>query len=83
MRCHSILTDTPWFKCTHCVLQEEVLADGALERGKGRTLVFAGNVAAANEVASILTEAGLHPLLYHKDVSVETRANALATMRSR
>ena len=64
-------------------LQEAVLADGALARGQGRTLVFAGNVAAANAVAAALQEAGLQPLLYHKEVSPEDRASALATMRSR
>lgn len=64
-------------------LQDAVLADGTLHRGEGRTLVFAGEVAAANEVAAALTEAGLQPLLYHKGVSPEDRANALSTMRSR
>ena len=64
-------------------LQEAVLADGSLARGQGRMLVFAGNVAAANGVAAVLREAGLQPLLYHKEVSPEDRACALATMRSR
>ena len=59
------------------------MADGALARGQGRTLVFAGNVAVADEVAAVLQEAGLQPLLYHKEVSPEDRASALATMRSR
>ena len=63
--------------------QETLLADGLLARGQGRTLVFAGNVAAAKEVAAVLREAGLQPLLYHKEVSPEDRASALATMRSR
>ena len=67
----------------HLAMQEAVLADGALTRGQGRTLVFAGNVAAANGVAAVLQEAGLQPLLYHKEVSPEDRASALAAMCSR
>ena len=58
-------------------------ADGILAQGKGRTLVFAASVAAANEVAATLAEAGLQPLLYHKEVSPQDRDSALATMRSR
>ena len=59
------------------------LEGGALARGEGRTLVFAGDVAAANDVAGILTEAGLQPLVYHKGVSQADRESALATMRTR
>ena len=63
--------------------QNAVLEGGALGRGEGRTLVFAGDVAAANNVAGILTEAGLQPLVYHKGVSQADRESALAMMRTR
>ena len=60
-----------------------MLEGGALARGEGRTLVFAGDVAAANDVAGILTQAGLQPLVYHKGVSQDNRESALAAMRTR
>lgn len=63
--------------------QNAVLEGGALGRGEGRTLVFAGDVAAANNVAGILTEAGLQPLVYHKGVCQDDRESALAMMRTR
>ena len=67
-----------------CLLaQNAVLEGGALGRGEGRTLAFAGDVAAANDVAGILTEAGLQPLVYHKGVSQADRESALAAMRTR
>ena len=63
--------------------QDAVLEGGALAMGEGRTLVFAGDVAAANNVAGILTEAGLEPMVYHKGVSQADRESSLATMRTR
>ncbi len=52
------------------------------EVGQGRTLVFAANVAAANEVATVLADVGLQPLLYHREVSPQDRAGALDAMRA-
>lgn len=53
------------------------------ELGQGRTLVFAANVAGANEVAKVLAEVGLQPVLYHRDVPPQDRAAALDAMRAR
>ena len=62
----------------HLHLQEAL----KLQRG-GRALVFARNVAAANELAAGLQRAGLQPLLYHRDVAVHLREEVLAQMASR
>ena len=50
---------------------------------KGRTLVFTGNVASANQVAQELREAGLQPLLYHRDVPAHVREDVLLHMADR
>ena len=63
------------------VSQEAVL--GGEEQAAGRTLVFAANVAAANEVAASLAEAGMQPLVYHRDVPAPERAAALEAIRDR
>lgn len=60
-----------------------MIADVELSKGQGRTLVFAANVAAANEVRDIVAEAGLQPLLYHREVQPQDRAAALDVMRAR
>lgn len=62
-------------------VQDAILGDE--EMANGRTLVFASNVAAAAEVAASLADAGLQPLLYHRDVPAADRAAALETMRGR
>jgi superfamily II DNA/RNA helicase len=68
--------------CLLCC-QNAVGKDSEAAGGAGRTVVFAANVAAANTVAELLTEAGLHPLVYHREVSLEQRTAALQEMRSR
>ena len=50
---------------------------------KTRTLVFAGNVASANQVAQGLQAAGFPVLLYHRDVPVHVREDVLAQMAGR
>lgn len=50
------------------------------EEGRGRTLVFAEDVAAAKEVTKCLHEAGATVLAYHRDVPAAAREAALATL---
>ena len=50
---------------------------------KARTLVFAGNVASANQVAQGLQAAGFPVLLYHRDVPVHVREDVLLQMADR
>ncbi len=63
--------------------QEAVRGDVEHGEGHGRTVVFAANVAAADEVADVLAEVGLEPLLYHREVSPQDRASALDAIRTR
>ena len=63
------------------VSQDAVLGDE--RQAAGRTLVFAPNVAAAKEAAASLAQAGLQPLLYHRDVPAQERAVALEAICSR
>jgi len=56
--------------------------DAEVARGRGRTLVFAASVAAADAAAAALADAGLEPLLYHRGVPADERAAALDAMRS-
>ncbi|KAK9846625.1 hypothetical protein WJX81_007883 [Elliptochloris bilobata] len=63
-------------------LQEVVGRDAEVARGRGRTLVFAASVAAADAAAAALADAGLEPLLYHRGVHADQRAAALDAMRS-
>lgn len=46
----------------------------------GRTLVFARNVAAANEAADALAAAGLPVIAYHRGVPAAERDANLATL---
>jgi hypothetical protein len=64
-----------------CIWLEQDAVSGDL--GQGRTLVFAANVAGAKEVANVLAEVGLQPVLYHRDVPPQDRAAALDAMRAR
>jgi hypothetical protein len=61
-------------------LLDAVKGDPDRQEGRARTLVFARDVAAANQVASVLERDGLSPVLYHKGVTVEERARALEHM---
>lgn len=63
-------------------LQEVVGGDAEVARGRGRTLVFAASMAAADAAAAALADAGLEPLLYHRGVPADERAAALDAMRS-
>ncbi|CAL8464060.1 g3595 [Coccomyxa elongata] len=73
------VTDDTW----RSTLQEAVRGDVEHGEGHGRTIVFAANVAAADEVAGVLAEVGLEPLLYHREVSPQDRAAALDAIRTR
>lgn len=54
-----------------------------MRAGKGRTLVFTKNVAAANAAYQCLYDEGVDVMLYHRDVLAEGRAKALAIMGRR
>ncbi|KAK9808217.1 hypothetical protein WJX73_010253 [Symbiochloris irregularis] len=49
----------------------------------GRTLVFTSDVAAAEEAAEVLRDAGLSPLVYHRRVPQAEREQALAAISTR
>lgn len=51
--------------------------------GPARTVVFAADVAAADSAASVLRDAGLQPLVYHRKLPAEQRATALTAMAQR
>ena len=51
-----------------------------MREGRGRTLVFARDVAAANAAHRALYAAGLDVLLYHRDVPAAQRANSLEVL---
>ena len=55
-------------------------AAGPDREGRGRTLVFAGDVKAAEEVAACLEAAGAAVLPYHRAVPAAARDAALATL---
>ena len=76
-------TARPKIKRVSAFLQEAVSKDRELTKGAGRILVFAANVAAANSVAELLAEAGLQPLVYHREVALEQRLAVLEDMRNR
>ncbi|EIE24767.1 P-loop containing nucleoside triphosphate hydrolase protein, partial [Coccomyxa subellipsoidea C-169] len=71
-----------WLPITQDSWRSSLQARSLGEVGQGRTLVFAANVAAANEVATVLADVGLQPLLYHREVSPQDRAGALDAMRA-
>jgi superfamily II DNA/RNA helicase len=57
-----------------------IKADPDHVEGRARTLVFARDVAAAGQVASVLERDGLSPVVYHKGVTQEERSKALEHM---
>ena len=64
-----------------CCVQDSVAA--APGQGVRRTIVFAVDVAAADAVAEELEAGGMQPLVYHRKVPPEQRAQALAAMAER
>lgn len=55
-------------------------APGPDEAGRGRTLVFARDVAAAEEAAACLEAVGAAVLPYHRGVPAAARDDALTTL---
>jgi superfamily II DNA helicase RecQ len=49
-------------------LQEAVASQGEAVMGPGKTMVFCGTVVSAEQAAATLREAGVAPLVYHRDV---------------
>jgi hypothetical protein len=53
--------------CAAALLQEVVASDPLMSKGRGRMLVFARDVAAANATAAALQGVGPPVLLFHRD----------------
>ena len=51
--------------------------------GVTRTIVFAADVAAADATAEVLRAAGMQPLVYHRRVQPDVRAEVLTAMSER
>ncbi|KAG2499282.1 hypothetical protein HYH03_002860 [Edaphochlamys debaryana] len=64
-------------------LLEAIRSDPAYAARQGKTLVFAGDGAAADNVSHVLTGGGVPHVVYHKSRPVSDQAAALEALRSR
>ncbi|KXZ56712.1 hypothetical protein GPECTOR_1g641 [Gonium pectorale] len=64
------------------ILVEAVRSDPDYQAGRGKTLIFAADGAAANAVSEVLSGSSVQHVVYHKSRTMAEQAEALETLRT-